>query len=173
MFNETTNIKGLLDAGVNVCLGTDSPMSGAVNMFDEFRTAKNFYRNKYGEDIPDSTLFDMVSKNPADALKVDDRIGSIGPGKEADLLVIEGQYDNPYRSLIQGSLNDVKLVTVDGQPRYADESMEPLFNELKSPMFPLKINGERKLASQNIDKLFKSVQDSLGFKKKLDFLPVG
>jgi cytosine/adenosine deaminase-related metal-dependent hydrolase len=172
MFNETTNIRGLLEAGVNVCLGTDSPMSGSVNMFEEFRTAKEFYREKYGEDIPDEVLYKMVSTNPASAFKVDDSLGDIAPGKNADFLILDGRYKNPYRSLIQGDLNDVRLVVIDGQPRYGDESMEPLFKELKVPIYPVTIDGERKIACQNIEKLFRSIQKAVGFEKKLDFLPI-
>jgi imidazolonepropionase-like amidohydrolase len=48
MFEQTARVKELMDRGINVTLGTDSPMSGSFSIFEEFRTAREFYRFAYG-----------------------------------------------------------------------------------------------------------------------------
>ncbi len=70
MFRETTNIKMLLDKGVNVCIGTDSPMSGGENLLYEMKFDKELYEEIYGEELPDETIFRMVTENPARAFRL-------------------------------------------------------------------------------------------------------
>lgn len=172
MFNATTNIKALLEAGVNVCLGTDSPMSGSVNMFDEFRTAKEFYRQEYGEELADDVLVDMVTVNPAKALYVQDQLGSLEAGKKADFFVMDGQAANPYRSLVEGSLKDIRLVVIDGKPAYGEPGFRSLFETLKVPVYEVTVDGQERIASHDIAGLMEEVRATVGFHKELEFLPV-
>ena len=44
MFKETVNIKRLLEKGVNVSIGTDSPMSGGMNLLEELKFAYTLYQ---------------------------------------------------------------------------------------------------------------------------------
>ena len=54
MFNKTANVKYMLDKGVNLCIGTDSPMSGGVNLLYEMKFDKSYYKRMYGESFPTS-----------------------------------------------------------------------------------------------------------------------
>ncbi|MCE9501812.1 MAG: amidohydrolase family protein, partial [Leptospira sp.] len=65
IFNKTVDIKSVLDAGINVCLGTDTSMSGSLNIFEEIRTAREHYRNEYGEELEPKKIFQMLTVNPA------------------------------------------------------------------------------------------------------------
>ncbi|HRP68578.1 MAG TPA: amidohydrolase family protein, partial [Turneriella sp.] len=65
MFEQTARVKELMDAGVNVCLGTDSPMSGSFSIFEELRTAREFYKFAYGKNIDDRILVNMLTVNAA------------------------------------------------------------------------------------------------------------
>jgi hypothetical protein len=71
----------------------------------------------------DRALVDMVTRNPARTLHWGSYVGSIKPGKRADLLLIRGgrKQTNPYRVLISADEGDVRLVTVDGQPIVASQ----------------------------------------------------
>ncbi|HET6177290.1 MAG TPA: amidohydrolase family protein [Candidatus Sulfotelmatobacter sp.] len=76
----------------------------------------------------DHVLVEMVTRNPAQTLRWNRYVGSIEAGKFADLIVIgksdrasaKGIPDSPYRSLIDATEEDVRLVLVNGEPRSGD-----------------------------------------------------
>ncbi|BAU57242.1 S-adenosylhomocysteine deaminase [Halorhodospira halochloris] len=79
------------EAGVNVALGTDSAASNNdLDMIGEMRTAallgKAVAANAAA--IPASRVLRMATLNGAQALGIDDLVGSIEPGKQADLAAI-------------------------------------------------------------------------------------
>ena len=66
--------------GLNVCINSDDPeMARRLNQ----EAAKTI---KYG-DISEEDAFKMVTLNPAKALHIDSKVGSIKPGKDADLVL--------------------------------------------------------------------------------------
>jgi len=75
----------MVKAGLNVCINSDDPeMARRLNQ----EAAKSV---KYGG-LSEEEAFKMVTLNPARALHVDDRVGSIKVGKDADLVLWS---DNP------------------------------------------------------------------------------
>ncbi|MBT6274268.1 MAG: TRZ/ATZ family hydrolase [Chromatiales bacterium] len=82
----------LMEAGVNVALGTDGAASNNdLDMFAEMRTAAlfgKFVANDAGA-VPAATALKMATLNGALALGLADDIGSIEPGKAADLCAID------------------------------------------------------------------------------------
>ena len=76
----------------------------------------------------DKVLVQMVTNNPAQTLRWNQYVGSVEAGKFADLIVIsksdrasaKGIPDSPYRSLIDATEEDVRLVLVNGEPRSGD-----------------------------------------------------
>ena len=76
----------------------------------------------------DKLLVEMVTSNPAETLRWTQEVGSIEPGKFADLVLItkpqhpsaEGLPDSPYRNLIDATEEDVRLVLVNGEPVAGD-----------------------------------------------------
>jgi 5-methylthioadenosine/S-adenosylhomocysteine deaminase len=76
----------------------------------------------------DRLLVDMVTRNPAMTVRWQDEVGSIETGKVADLFIItepaararEGLPSSPYRSLIDATERDVRLVLVGGDPLVGD-----------------------------------------------------
>ncbi len=84
-------ISAALDAGINVALGTDSAASNNdLDMFGEMRTAallaKGVTRN--ASSIPAMTALKMATINGAKALGLEDNIGSLSIGKDADVVAI-------------------------------------------------------------------------------------
>ncbi len=75
--------KRLLDAGVNVCLGTDSLASNqSLSILDEMR----FLHRRHPE-LPGPTLLKMATINGAVALRLND-VGLIAPDYQADLIAV-------------------------------------------------------------------------------------
>ena len=86
-------------AGVNVAINSDSSeMSRRLNQ----EAAKAV---KYG-DVDEVEALKMVTLNPARMLKLDDRMGSIGEGKDADLVLWNDHplsiYARPRMTLVDG-----------------------------------------------------------------------
>ncbi|MEY2909294.1 MAG: hypothetical protein RLZZ602_1817 [Pseudomonadota bacterium] len=129
----------LLDAGINVALGTDGAASNnRLNMLNEMQTAALLAKLHSGEPTALSavTALEMATINGARALGYESRIGSIEVGKAADLIAIDlsGPATQPVNNVISqlvyatnGSelthswvagralIKDGKLITLDQQ----------------------------------------------------------
>jgi 5-methylthioadenosine/S-adenosylhomocysteine deaminase len=82
----------LTAAGVNVALGTDGAASNNdLDMFGEMRTAALLAKGiaQQAEVLPAWAVLQMATLNGARALGLGDRIGSLVPGKEADLICVD------------------------------------------------------------------------------------
>ena len=93
----------MLAAGVNVCVGTDSLASNpSLSILDELR----YLRSVFG-DVDDALLLEMGTLRGAEALGMGDTIGSLEPGKQADLIVVPvqpGGDRDPLANLLQSTL---------------------------------------------------------------------
>jgi 5-methylthioadenosine/S-adenosylhomocysteine deaminase len=85
-------VAALLRAGVNVALGTDSAASNnRLDLWSELSTAAlfgNFVAGDAGA-VPPSTAVQMATLNGARALNLADEIGSLLPGKSADVICVD------------------------------------------------------------------------------------
>jgi 5-methylthioadenosine/S-adenosylhomocysteine deaminase len=79
-------------AGVNVALGTDGAASNNdLDMFGEMRTAALLAKGvaQQADALPAAKILQMATLNGAAALGLADRIGSLLPGKEADMICVD------------------------------------------------------------------------------------
>ena len=82
----------LLAAGVNVGLGTDGAASNnRLDLFAEMRLASLLAKGSSGDasTVPARQALRMATLQAANALGLGDRIGSLTPGKEADLCAVD------------------------------------------------------------------------------------
>lgn len=97
----------LLDAGVNVALGTDGAASNNdLDMFSEMRTAALLAKGvvRDASAMPASSALRMATLNGARALGISDTTGSLETGKAADIVAIDlgGLESQPlYRPISQ------------------------------------------------------------------------
>jgi 5-methylthioadenosine/S-adenosylhomocysteine deaminase len=85
-------VQKLLDAGVNVCLGTDGAASNNdLNLLGEMRTAALLAKGVAGDAsaLPVATALRMATLNGARALGLGDETGSLVPGKAADVVAVD------------------------------------------------------------------------------------
>jgi cytosine/adenosine deaminase-related metal-dependent hydrolase len=114
----------MLEAGVNVTIGTDGAPSGNMHdMFHATRLAAMIHKgNKQDPTVlPVETLIDMMTINGAKAIGLEDEIGSLEVGKKADLIIISTSNPhmtpalNPLSNIIYSSIGrDVQTVIIDG-----------------------------------------------------------
>jgi len=82
----------LLQAGVNVALGTDGAASNNdLDMFAEMRTAALLAKgvSQRADALPALSALEMATINAATALGMEDEIGSLQVGKSADLIAVD------------------------------------------------------------------------------------
>ena len=122
----------LLAAGVRVGIGTDSPASTpSFDMFEELRTAVALARLRNGGPTAMSAerVLELATLGSAAALGLDEEVGSLEPGKHADVAVVglEGSpyvpWEDPAAAVVMGgSASRVLLTVVDGEVRYDAEN---------------------------------------------------
>jgi cytosine/adenosine deaminase-related metal-dependent hydrolase len=121
-------------ADVRVGLGTDSPASTpSFDMFEEMRTAiyLSRARTKRPEALLASDALRMATLDAARALRIEDQVGTLTPGKRADLTVVSlagspyHPVEDPAAAVVFGGSPERVLETiVDGHTRYANEDNE-------------------------------------------------
>jgi hypothetical protein len=89
----------------------------------------------------------------------------------ADIIAVTDKGD-PYRSLVEAELPDIRLVIRSGVPVYAGGSCVGLFDRLTSRSHACVIGDERRSAC-DIGGLLARIRKAVGYPKELPFLPVG
>ena len=77
-------VKTLDERGVNVALITDSPILSEESLYHHIGEAVR-------EGVPYLRALRMVTINPAHVLGVEDRVGTLREGKDADLILVKGR----------------------------------------------------------------------------------
>ncbi len=124
----------LRDAGVRVGLGTDSPASTpSFDLFEELRTAVYLARAREGraDALSAEDALRLATIDSARALRLDAEVGTLAPGKRADLTVVSlagspyHPVEDPAAAVVFGGSPDRVLETiVDGVTRYRSEDEE-------------------------------------------------
>ena len=111
--------------GISVGFGTDGPASGnTLDLFIQMRMCENFQKTTLHDRsaLPAKEVVSMATIEGARALGLGDVTGSIEPGKEADLVLIETDSPNmfpvydPYSAIVySASAANVRDVFVAGE----------------------------------------------------------
>lgn len=127
-------IPQMLDAGINISLGTDgAPCGNTYDMFREMHLAGILHKGASlnAGAVGAEEVLEMATKNGAKALGLENDIGSLEVGKKADFVVVgtNGLYSAPYdeEQILDGGVGpvttvvysctgaDVEMVVVDGE----------------------------------------------------------
>jgi cytosine/adenosine deaminase-related metal-dependent hydrolase len=118
----------LREAGIRVCIATDSPASTpSFDMFDEMRAAIVGARAREGrpDALTTNDALELATLGGARALGLDDSVGSLVPGKKADLTVLSLAetsfipWEDPVTgAVLGGSPHGVIATLVSGKPRF-------------------------------------------------------
>lgn len=115
----------LIEAGVVVAIGSDATAPDrSGDMFRHMQQAMHYHRTHFHDPavLPPGKALEMVTIDAAKALGMQDRIGSLEPGKAADLILIDMQRPHlhpvnmePYRVIYFANGNDVDTVVIGGK----------------------------------------------------------
>jgi 5-methylthioadenosine/S-adenosylhomocysteine deaminase len=117
-------VADMLARGITVSLGADgAACNNRLDMFEEMRLAAvlQAMRHQPGA-LPARDVISMATRAGAQTLGLDDLIGSLEPGKLADLIVVDRDRPHlapgpdPYSTLVYAARgSDVRTTIVDGQ----------------------------------------------------------
>ena len=171
LYSQTANIPALLEARVNVTLGTDSTMTGSLDLLDEVRTGRQVLRTQTGEDPSPRWLVQLMTTRAAYALMLDDQRGRIAAGYAADLLILPDGGLDPYTALIEAEPADIALLIRGGVPVYGDEDYFSLFEQFTPSFARVLVSDKPKLIAGDLPGLLNRVSESIGRPVDLPFLP--
>lgn len=115
----------LIDAAVTVVMGSDA--AGPDRSYDMFRhmfQAMRYHRRYYRDSrvLPSGKTLEMTTIDGAKAFRLDDQIGSLEPGKKADMILVDMKKPHLYplnmpvdRITYFANGADVDTVIVDGE----------------------------------------------------------
>jgi len=126
-------VADLLEAGANVCLGTDSASSNNdLDMLGEMRTACLIAKTTSNDAsaLPAWQALEMATINGAKALNMADQIGSLEIGKSADVVAIDLNrlstqpvYNPTAQIVYSASREQITDVWVDGKARVTNKEL--------------------------------------------------
>ena len=127
-------VAAMLDAGVKIGLGTDGPATNNdLDMWEEMRIAAFLQKvsTMDPEVLPAATALRMATRGGAEALGLEDQIGSLLAGLRADLIQVSlddmhfvPAYGDVVSQLVYvGDEQDVTTVVVDGKVIMRDKTI--------------------------------------------------
>jgi cytosine/adenosine deaminase-related metal-dependent hydrolase len=128
-------LPALREFGANVVIGLDDPFwFDSWDLIQEAKHARLLSNFEYGAQQWSSyELLRMLTIDAARALGLDDQVGSLEPGKRADLVVvdIDTPRHRPYSNLPSVLMNtvtagDIETVVVDGEVLMQERSVESM-----------------------------------------------
>jgi cytosine/adenosine deaminase-related metal-dependent hydrolase len=114
----------LIEAGVTVALGADTPATHNCDIFLDMKAAIDQQRIHFKDPelIPPGKALEMATIDGCTALGIAHELGSVEAGKKADLITVDfsqphlAPFDMPvYRLVYQATGHDVSDVVVDGR----------------------------------------------------------
>jgi cytosine/adenosine deaminase-related metal-dependent hydrolase len=120
-----TKISEFLDAGVRVGVSVDSTaLAGDANLFESLKMIRNIENAKSHDEFKMSArrALELGTIDGARSLGIDDKVGSLRPGKRADVIMISteqlnmGVFTDPAHMVVESTQpGNVDTVIVDGR----------------------------------------------------------
>jgi 5-methylthioadenosine/S-adenosylhomocysteine deaminase len=124
LYGNTADVVAAKAAHVNIALAPDWSPTGSDGLLAELNYAAAWNESQTPHPFTDRELVSMATSVPAALIGDGDRLGSLEPGHDADLLVLRPEADagkhDAYWALTHATAAQVMLVTVDGEPLYGD-----------------------------------------------------
>ena len=166
LLGTTLDYKTALNLGINISLGTDSTLSGSLNILEEL-----IYTHTNFPDIAYNQLFKMVTENPAEALMLKNYNGKIESGKDANLLLTKKHFDDPYKNLANLDIEDIELLLYKGKPVCGRIEFLKYFSWDAKKYYLFDYKESKRFVIGHPEKILSQIEKTLGYKKELDYLP--
>ena len=125
LYGDTTDVLAARRHGVRVCLGSDWAPSGTRNLLGELKVAEVWNRVALAGAFTDQELCELATREPGLTLELawGRPVGRLVEGALADIVVTTKRSPDPYRSLLDATERNVRMVLVGGLPVYGTRSL--------------------------------------------------
>jgi len=163
LIGKTLDIKTALEYDVNVVLGTDSTLTGSINIFDELRFAHKLFPN-----ISTKQLYKMVTENAYKAMCINDADLT---DRSKNLLILNRKKDYAFDNILHQEFDDISLMVQKGRPVYGDLQFFEYLNVNESDYHIFKIGNKEKFVIGHPESLTAEIDKILGYHKHLPYIP--
>ncbi len=123
LYGNTASVTIAARAGVRIALGTDWTATGSMNVLRELRCADAFNTTYLHGAFNDQALWRMVTVDAAAIAGDGNVIGTLAPGKVADISIFNEAAHDAYRAVVAADPQDVALVMRGGKALYGDDAV--------------------------------------------------
>jgi large repetitive protein len=120
LYGHTALVQTFDRLGGVVALGTDWTYSGSMNVLRELACADQYNKQNLGGIFSDEKLWQMATINAAIATGSDLLLGSLEPGKLADISIFAAGRGLYHRAVLEAGADDVLLVVKAGRALYGE-----------------------------------------------------
>jgi len=166
LIGETFKIDAALKHGANVVIGTDSTMSGGINLIAEFEIIREHFPH-----LQLNLLYKMVTENAVKALFLSDEYAKLNPENTRHLLLTDQLEKDPFENLMNLDMAGIKLLVVDGIPLYGDSQYLEHFPEADGEYTIFRTSGREKFVIGDPLEINDQIDAALGYHKDFPFLP--
>ena len=163
LIGKTLDLETCLEYGVNITIGTDSTMSGSINLLEEIKFGASLF-----PDIPANIIFKMATENAQKALMLPKKDTQIG---NENILIMPQKVEDPYQNLLHCDLHDIKFMMSKGIPILGEIKLLDYFAINRSDYSFFSDNGVDKFVLGHPDRLIQQVSDILGYEKHFPYIP--
>jgi hypothetical protein len=136
-------------------LGSDSSLT-AGDLLDQIHTAHEL-------GVPAEQIFDLVTTQGADVLKLENGEGSLLAGSTADVIAVPDRGLSPAATLIQTTADRIELVLLAGVPHLLSKQMVSRFPSLAQGNFEkIVVDGSERYISAPVARLLQEAEKWLG-----------
>ncbi len=167
LIGQTLDVENCLELGINVVLGTDSPMSGSVSMFDEIRAGRRLKPH-----VPMDKVFPMITQNAQKALFLDKTYAGLPDMNNSNILLLSRKKDDPFQNIEFCDTEDIKLVVSAGKPIYGDLRYLELFPVNEADYHIYKSGDNERFVIGHPEKLVAEIDSILGYHKVFPYIPI-
>lgn len=172
-YGHQPDLASLHKHAIPMALGTDSAISGSLNLLEDLRAARSFIRDHHPGLISDIELVHMVTTHPASFLRQEQRLGQISAGKTANLIIFPDSKNDHLESFFALRPEDFSLVIHNGRLVYGEEVFRSACSLDISHYSEVLVAGRPKILHGKILQLLDRIEHKLEHKPDLAFLPVG
>ncbi len=165
LIGQTLDIKSCMELGVNVVLGTDSTMSGGINLLSEIKYAHHKF-----PDFPMKEIFRMITANATKALFLQQSYAQLDQDT-SNLLLLRQNDPDVFDNILKTEIKDIALLVHQEKPIYGDADFLKMFEVNRAEYSFFNIGDQEKFVIGHPEKLNWKIDDLLGYHKDFPYLP--
>lgn len=146
----------VIESMPRLALGSDSPLTAVGDLLDELRFAGDLTQ------LHPDTMYHLVTRRPAQLLRLREGQGSLRPGGVADIVAVRDRGLSPAETLTSLCYRDVELVLIGGRVHLAsDEIWRRLPHGAREGLQPIVVEDTLRWVRAPVERLFQETEPHL------------